>query len=121
MARYRDPKGSFAREVVVKAPLSHTRASHHLRGAGSSVSLPPHQVGRGGEDGLPVAVRGLEEAGEGADRGEDFRPEGAARDLLDLVDEGFVVIEIDAGPNRDSRVVYLRNGDGITVEFLQAP
>jgi catechol 2,3-dioxygenase-like lactoylglutathione lyase family enzyme len=29
------------------------------------------------------------------------------------------IIEIDAGPNRGSRVVYLRGPDGITVEYIQ--
>lgn len=29
------------------------------------------------------------------------------------------VIRIDAGPNSGRRVCYLRNGDGITVEFLE--
>ena len=29
------------------------------------------------------------------------------------------IIEIDAGPNKGSRVVYLRGPDGITVEYLQ--
>ena len=31
------------------------------------------------------------------------------------------VITIDAGPNRGSRVVYLRNPDAITVEFIEKP
>ena len=29
------------------------------------------------------------------------------------------IIEIDAGPNQGSRVVYLRGPDGITVEYIQ--
>ena len=29
------------------------------------------------------------------------------------------IIEIDAGPNRGSRVVYLRGPDGTTVEYIQ--
>jgi catechol 2,3-dioxygenase-like lactoylglutathione lyase family enzyme len=29
------------------------------------------------------------------------------------------IIEIDAGPNRGSKVVYLRGPDGITVEYIQ--
>ena len=29
------------------------------------------------------------------------------------------IIEIDAGPNRGSRVVYLRGPDGITVEYIE--
>jgi catechol 2,3-dioxygenase-like lactoylglutathione lyase family enzyme len=29
------------------------------------------------------------------------------------------IIEIDAGPNRGSRVVYLRGPDGITIEYIQ--
>ena len=29
------------------------------------------------------------------------------------------IIEIDAGPNKGSRVVYLRGPDGITVEYIQ--
>jgi catechol 2,3-dioxygenase-like lactoylglutathione lyase family enzyme len=29
------------------------------------------------------------------------------------------IVEIDAGPNQGSRVVYLRGPDGITVEYLQ--
>ena len=31
------------------------------------------------------------------------------------------IIEIDAGPNRGSKVVYLRGPDGITVEYIQKP
>jgi catechol 2,3-dioxygenase-like lactoylglutathione lyase family enzyme len=31
------------------------------------------------------------------------------------------IIEIDAGPNRGSRVVYLRGPDGITVEYIEKP
>jgi glyoxylase I family protein len=31
------------------------------------------------------------------------------------------IIEIDAGPNRGSRVVYVRDGDGVTIEFIQKP
>jgi hypothetical protein len=31
------------------------------------------------------------------------------------------IIEIDAGPNRGSKVVYLRGPDGITVEYLEPP
>ena len=29
------------------------------------------------------------------------------------------IIEIDGGPNRGSRVVYLRGADGITVEYIE--
>jgi hypothetical protein len=29
------------------------------------------------------------------------------------------IIEIDAGPNKGSKVVYLRGPDGITVEYIQ--
>jgi catechol 2,3-dioxygenase-like lactoylglutathione lyase family enzyme len=31
------------------------------------------------------------------------------------------IIAIDAGPNRGSRVVYLRGPDGITVEYIERP
>lgn len=31
------------------------------------------------------------------------------------------IIEIDAGPNKGSRVVYLRDADGVTIEFIQKP
>lgn len=31
------------------------------------------------------------------------------------------IIEIDAGPNQGSKVVYLRGPDGITVEYIQKP
>lgn len=30
------------------------------------------------------------------------------------------IITINAGPNKDRRVAYLRNGDGITIELLEA-
>jgi catechol 2,3-dioxygenase-like lactoylglutathione lyase family enzyme len=31
------------------------------------------------------------------------------------------IIEIDAGPNKGNRVVYLRGPDGITVEYIEKP
>lgn len=31
------------------------------------------------------------------------------------------IIEVDAGPNRGSKVVYLRGPDGITIEYVQPP
>jgi hypothetical protein len=31
------------------------------------------------------------------------------------------IVEIDAGPNQGSKVVYLRGPDGITVEYIQKP
>ena len=31
------------------------------------------------------------------------------------------IIEIDAGPNKGSKVVYLRGPDGITVEYIEKP
>jgi glyoxylase I family protein len=31
------------------------------------------------------------------------------------------IVEIDAGPNRGSRVVYVQDGDGVTIEFIQRP
>jgi catechol 2,3-dioxygenase-like lactoylglutathione lyase family enzyme len=31
------------------------------------------------------------------------------------------IIEIDAGPNRGCRVVYLRGPDGVTVEYIEPP
>ena len=30
-------------------------------------------------------------------------------------------VAIDAGPNQGRRVVYLRDPDGITIEFIEAP
>ena len=54
-------------------------------------------VGAGHEDRVLVAVGRLEEAGEAADPRQHLRAVRRARDLLDLVDEAFVVVEVDAG------------------------
>ena len=61
------------------------------------LELRADTVGRGDEDRFLVAVGRLEQPGEAADRRQHLRPERAARDLLDLVDEAFVVVEVDAG------------------------
>jgi len=42
----------------------------------------------------------------------------AARYGFDLVGE---VIAIDAGPNKGRKVCYVRDADGLTVEFLEVP
>jgi catechol 2,3-dioxygenase-like lactoylglutathione lyase family enzyme len=38
----------------------------------------------------------------------DLRPAGA-------------IVSLDRGPNKGARVVYLRDPDGLTIEFIQAP
>ena len=65
---------------------------------GRELQLGPDAVGCRDEDRILVAVGGLEHSGEAADRAQDFGAEGALRDLLDVVDEGLVVVEIHAGP-----------------------
>ena len=67
-------------------------------------------VGARHEDRLLVAVGRLEQAGESADAREQLRAVRGARDLLDVVDEAFVVIEIDAGRGVARRRRAVRGG-----------
>ena len=64
---------------------------------GRQFDLGPDTIGGGHQDGVAVSVRGLEEPREAPDGGEDFGSVGAADDFLHLVDEGLVVVEVDAG------------------------
>ena len=65
-----------------------------LRG---ELQLGADAVGARDEDRVLVALGRLEEAREAADRRRAPRAGTWSRDLLDLVDEAFVVVEIDAG------------------------
>jgi catechol 2,3-dioxygenase-like lactoylglutathione lyase family enzyme len=128
IAFFRDAMGF---EVTSKAPRDPAVVSRiigiegtdimvaYVRGAGHNLELIQYlgpREGRGRVRSLPCDV-GFAHIAYDVDDIDAAMEAAAKHDVMPIGE----VVAIDAGPNAGGRVVYLRDPDGVTIEFIEKP